>query len=54
MADPGHGGGKVQQVHTFATKLAKHSVKERDTTVICPPICHPPGSAAEYIIQLKL
>jgi len=27
-------GAKVQKVHTFATKLAKYSVKQRETTVI--------------------
>jgi len=35
VADPGPNfcggmeGAKVQKVHTFATKLAKHSVKQR-------------------------
>jgi len=32
-----HGGAKVQKVHTFGTKLAKHcSVKQKETTAISP------------------
>jgi len=39
-------GAKVQKVHTFATELAKHSVNQKETTVIggrgqMPPLPYP-------------
>jgi len=55
MADPGliffflGGGAKVQKAQKLATELAKHSVKQRETTVIgsgkyplCPHLQDPP------------
>jgi len=53
VADPGlnfggNGGAKVQKV----PKLAKHSVKQKKTTVKCP-IHPPPGSATGMRTQYR-
>jgi len=57
VADPGlnFGGGTSTKVQKFATKLVKHSVEQRKTTVIggggkCPPLDPPLTQFIYYYI----